>query len=154
IEQAQDGVVARTVDGREEHGDLLVGADGVSSFVRSAISTSQPRYAGYTVWRGVSPLTVEPGHLTESWGVGERFGLGDLGSRTYWYATAKTPEDETEAREERKAGLLERFGQWHAPIAETIETTPGREILRNDVFFLEPLRSWSDGRIVLLGDAA
>jgi 2-polyprenyl-6-methoxyphenol hydroxylase-like FAD-dependent oxidoreductase len=66
VEQHNDGVVARGADGSEERGDLLVGADGLSSVVRSAIADVRPRYAGYTAWRGVSPVPVEPGRLTES----------------------------------------------------------------------------------------
>ena len=68
-----------------------LGADGLSSVVRREIATAPMRYAGYTAWRGVSSVPVEPGRLTESWGVGERFGLVDIGSgRTYWFATKKT----------------------------------------------------------------
>jgi 2-polyprenyl-6-methoxyphenol hydroxylase-like FAD-dependent oxidoreductase len=152
--QTPDGVVARTTDGAEAHGDLLVGADGARSIVRAAITTASTRYAGYTVWRGVSPVALEPGLLSETWGSGERFGLGDLGDRTYWYATANAPEGGTETPRDRKAGLLQRFGDWHTPIARAIESTAGTDVLRNDVHFLHPLRHWSEGRIVLLGDAA
>jgi 2-polyprenyl-6-methoxyphenol hydroxylase-like FAD-dependent oxidoreductase len=35
-----------------------------------------------------------------------------------------------------------------------LEATPASAILRNDVYFLDPLPRWSAGRIVLLGDAA
>jgi 2-polyprenyl-6-methoxyphenol hydroxylase-like FAD-dependent oxidoreductase len=38
VEQGEDGVVARSTDGSEERGDLLVGADGLSSVVRRAIA--------------------------------------------------------------------------------------------------------------------
>jgi 2-polyprenyl-6-methoxyphenol hydroxylase-like FAD-dependent oxidoreductase len=68
-------IVARTAGGAEEHGDLLVGADGLHSEVRRVICDARPCYAGYTAWRGVAAVAVESGRLTESWGVGERFGL-------------------------------------------------------------------------------
>ncbi len=35
-----------------------------------------------------------------------------------------------------------------------LKATPGSAILRNDVYFLDPLPRWSQGRLVLLGDAA
>ncbi len=38
VEQDEDGVVARGADGSEERGDLLLGADGLSSVVRRARS--------------------------------------------------------------------------------------------------------------------
>jgi 2-polyprenyl-6-methoxyphenol hydroxylase-like FAD-dependent oxidoreductase len=83
VEQHDEWVVARGADGSQERSDLLVGADGLSSVIRSAIADVRPRYAGYTAWRGVSHLPVEPGRLTESWGVGERFGLVDIGARAH-----------------------------------------------------------------------
>jgi 2-polyprenyl-6-methoxyphenol hydroxylase-like FAD-dependent oxidoreductase len=155
VEQGEDGVVARSTDGSEERGDLLVGADGLSSVVRSAIADAPIRYAGYTAWRGVSSVPVEAGRLTESWGVGERFGLVDIGrGRTYWFATKNAPEGESDEPGGRKAEIRRRFSGWHEPIAAVVEATDERTILRNDVHYVEPLSRWSDGRVVLVGDAA
>jgi 2-polyprenyl-6-methoxyphenol hydroxylase-like FAD-dependent oxidoreductase len=155
LEQHGDGVVARGADGSEERGDLLVGADGLSSVLRSEIADVRPRYAGYTAWRGVSPVPVEPGRLTESWGVGERFGLVDIGrGRTYWFATKNAPEGEGDEPEGKKAEILRRFSGWHVPIAAVADTADEGAILRNDVYYLEPLPRWSEGRVVLVGDAA
>jgi len=154
VDQTGDEVVARAADGSEERCQLLIGADGLRSLVRNSVAPSAPRYGNYTAWRGVSPVLVEPGHLTESWGVGERFGLVDIGSGTYWFATANAPEGELEDPDERKTQLVRRFTRWHAPIQAVLEATPNNAILRNDVYFLDPLPRWSNGRIVLLGDAA
>jgi 2-polyprenyl-6-methoxyphenol hydroxylase-like FAD-dependent oxidoreductase len=112
------------------------------------------RYGGYTAWRGISPVVGEPGRLTESWGVGERFGLVDIGSGTYWFATANLPEGDRDDPSARKADVVRRFSEWHAPIGTVLDATPGSAILRNDVYFLDPLPRWSRRRIVLLGDAA
>jgi 2-polyprenyl-6-methoxyphenol hydroxylase-like FAD-dependent oxidoreductase len=155
VDQGEDGVVARSTDGSDERGDLLVGADGLGSVVRRAIADVPIRYAGYTAWRGVSSVPVEPGRLTESWGVGERFGLVDMGrGRTYWFATKNTPEGEPDEPGGRKAEILRRFSGWHEPIAAVVEAADESAILRNDVYYLEPLPRWSDGRVVLIGDAA
>ena len=155
VEPGEDGVVARSTDGSEERGDLLVGADGLSSVVRRAIADAPVRYAGYTAWRGVSPVPVEAGRLTESWGVGERFGLVDIGrGRTYWFATKNAPEGEADEPGGRKAEILRRFSGWHEPIAAVVEAADDGAILRNDVYYVEPLARWSDGRVVLVGDAA
>jgi 2-polyprenyl-6-methoxyphenol hydroxylase-like FAD-dependent oxidoreductase len=155
VEQGEDGVVARSTDGIEERGDLLVGADGLGSVVRRAIADVTVRYAGYTAWRGVSSVPVEPGRLTESWGVGERFGLVDIGrGRTYWFATKNAPESEADEPGGRKAEILRRFSGWHEPIATVVEAADEGAILRNDVYYLEPLPRWSDGSVVLVGDAA
>jgi 2-polyprenyl-6-methoxyphenol hydroxylase-like FAD-dependent oxidoreductase len=154
IYQTADGVVATLARGSREHGELLIGADGLHSVVRRYVAPAVPRYAGFTAWRGVSPAMTTRGHLSESWGVGERFGLVDIGSGTYWFATKNAPEGEPEHADRRKAEIAERFSHWHDPIAAVLDATPESTILRNDVYFLEPLPRWSAGRLVLLGDAA
>jgi len=155
IREHSDHVVADLGDGTSERGELLVGADGLNSVVRRAVTPATPRYAGYTAWRGVAPVAVEPGRWTESWGVGERFGLLDVGGeRTYWFATKNAPEGEADEPGGRKEELLRRFAGWHEPVARILEATPEEAILRNDVYDLEPLERWRSDRVVLLGDAA
>jgi 2-polyprenyl-6-methoxyphenol hydroxylase-like FAD-dependent oxidoreductase len=154
IEQTGDDVRAKAADGSERRGELLVGADGVWSAARGSVAPSAPSYSGYTAWRGVSSAEIEPGHIIESWGVGERFGLVDIGSRTYWFATANTPEGDVDHPHERKRHLMRRFAHWHSDIPTILEATPDDSILRNDVYYLQPLPRWSQGRTVLLGDAA
>jgi 2-polyprenyl-6-methoxyphenol hydroxylase-like FAD-dependent oxidoreductase len=153
VEQDEQGVVVRG-DGVEERGEVLIGADGLNSVVRRAVAPAGPRYAGYTAWRGISPLTVDAGRMTETWGVGERFGLVDIGQRTYWFATKNAHEAEPDEPAGGKAELQRRFSRWHEPIAAVLDTTDASAILRNDVYYLESLPRWSSGRVVLLGDAA
>lgn len=61
IRQSEDGVAIEFAAGGCATADLLVGADGVSSFVRrTMVPDVQPRYGGYVAWRGV----VDEGDLT------------------------------------------------------------------------------------------
>lgn len=54
FEQDEHGVRAFFSDGREATGDLLIGADGPGSAVRSQLLPGlAPQYAGYLVWRGL-----------------------------------------------------------------------------------------------------
>jgi 2-polyprenyl-6-methoxyphenol hydroxylase-like FAD-dependent oxidoreductase len=69
FEQDEEGRNALFVDGSEERGDALIGADGLNSTIRTSLfGGEKPRYAGYTAWRAV----VEPSHELLPWGVGER----------------------------------------------------------------------------------
>lgn len=55
VEQNGSGVRVHFSGGRAEHGDVLVGGDGVRSGVRAAIQPEvQPIYAGYYIWLGLA----------------------------------------------------------------------------------------------------
>jgi 2-polyprenyl-6-methoxyphenol hydroxylase-like FAD-dependent oxidoreductase len=155
VEAGEDSATVHLADGSEERGDLVIGADGVHSVVRRALSPAAlPHYAGYSAWRGVTEFRVDPGRWTESWGRGQRFGLIDLGGgRTYWFATKNAPEGERDEASGRNE-LVRRFSEWHEPIPQLLAAVNEAEILRNDVYYLDPLEAWSRGRILLVGDAA
>jgi len=159
FESRADGVCARFADGREASADLLVGADGLHSVVRSQLhGTSKPRYAGYTCWRGFAHLEVKdppPGLSFETWGPGARFSVHHCGQgRLFWYATRNVSEGGVDSPAGRKADVQALFRNWHAPIPEVIEATQCAGILRNDIVDRLPLANWGRGRITLLGDAA
>lgn len=63
VEEAADSVVAYFSDGTAEEGDLLIGADGIFSTVRSLFAPEvRPSYVGYIAWRGlVNERDLSPG---------------------------------------------------------------------------------------------
>ncbi len=148
---ASGGAVHHTAG--TSRGDLVVGADGIRSTVRSAIvgESATPRYAGYTAWRMVTgPVDVEGG--SESWGRGERFGYAPLpDGRVYCFAVANAPEG---APGGGLAALRRRYAHWHAPIPALLASTTEEAVLHHDIYDLPPLRSYVAGRVALVGDAA
>lgn len=155
FEQDTIGVTACFAQSKQVRGSLLIGADGIHSRVRQLLfPQSQLRYAGYTAWRGIA-TGVTPPLMGELWGCGRRFGIVPLTEeRVYWYATCNTPENAAERREGRQKELLDLFEGWHPVVSTLINATEVSAILRNNIFDLQPLTSWSKGRITLLGDAA
>ncbi|MDB5981646.1 MAG: hypothetical protein JWQ69_2661 [Pseudomonas sp.] len=54
LDQRDDGVTAKFEDGTTAEGDILIGADGGGSTVRSLVLPGvNPTYSGYVVWRGL-----------------------------------------------------------------------------------------------------
>jgi 2-polyprenyl-6-methoxyphenol hydroxylase-like FAD-dependent oxidoreductase len=157
--QDANGIFVRLSDGREEKGDLLIGADGLRSVVRSQLlGPEKPRYAGYTAWRGVAVADrpeVPTGATLLALGRGSQVGYLPIGGgRTYWFATANVPEGWTDTASRTKSVLVEFFADWYPPIPGVIAATEESAILRNDIHDRPPVRTWGTGRVTLLGDAA
>ncbi|MET7857387.1 FAD-dependent monooxygenase [Streptomyces sp. NPDC005318] len=137
--------------------DLVVGADGINSAVRSCLFPAHPgpSYAGFTTWRVVVPALAQPFAPHETWGRGALWGTQPLkDGRIYAYAAAVSPAGARGADGE-KAELLRRFGDWHDPIPGIVAAVEPGQVLRNDVHHLiDPLPVFHRGRTVLVGDGA
>lgn len=138
------------------HADLVVGADGVHSWVRAQRwpDALAAIYSGSTTWRAVTTHpAARVAEMSLSWGPGTEFGLMPLvDGRTYWYAAANA--DEGQRNPQELAELRRRFGAWHGPIPALLANTPAQAVLRHDIYRLPKLSSYHRGSIALIGDAA
>ena len=158
-QQDNTSITAIFENGQRETADLLIGADGIKSVIRNQMlgNLHPPRYAGYTAWRAIAKFDYPSNadYWGESWGRGARFGLAPVNKgRVYWFAVLNAPENTPTPPEGHKAYLLNQFGNWHHPIADLITATDASAILHNDIYDVEPLTRWTDGRVALLGDSA
>ena len=162
VDAHADGVELSFSDGRRVRADVVIGADGVHSMVRGAVTTpSPPEYSGLSAFRALVPadrapafarrraqtLWIGPGHHLVHYPVSAEqsvnlvaFAPAGEFTEESWSATATVDE------------LLAEFDGWDPRLTELIEAaaTPGRWALLDR----RPLARWTRGRVALLGDAA
>ncbi|MEK2494338.1 FAD-dependent oxidoreductase [Kitasatospora purpeofusca] len=165
--QDDEGVTVRFADGSTRRADILIGADGMRSAVRSTLRHGHdlpPRYAGYTAWQAIARLpgedVVPSGTFFNLWGRG---GLRFLYCRlneeeVYWDAI--TSDGASAAfdmfRKDRRTVMRESYADWPDPIPAVLAATAEEAILPIDIADRPPEResAWSHGRVCLVGDAA
>ncbi|MFF7382112.1 FAD-dependent monooxygenase [Streptomyces griseoluteus] len=156
------GVAVRLGDGSTADADLLVGADGAYSAVRSQLVPGSEAIAheGHHAWRSVvtppEGVTVDRSVIV----LGEhrtRGGYVPTGDGTvYWLinqfgspALEGTPKEQAR----RRAGFLDSTG-WNPVLPALVESTPDDSILHNQIMLVPPLARWVSNRVALVGDAA
>ena len=166
---AQDGdrVCASTTedDGTASvrEGDVLVGADGIHSTVRTALfGRDAPSFTGNLAWRALVPAERLPAGLiapatTAWWGPHKHFvhyyvRSGALVNcvcvveKTGWTVESWT---EPGAHEELKVD----FAGWHPIIHTLIDQMQPATLHKWALHDRWPMRLWGKGRVTLLGDA-
>lgn len=159
LKEHADGVELSFADGRTVDADLVIGADGIRSTVRTLLKGDAPtRYAGYMIWQGTIPefpdARAPVGEFRLYYGPGTRFAWYHIGGgRLYWFALADRPENEPLADDPRPE-LSRTFAGWPDPVPELPGITPLDDVQRFAMRDRVPDGDWSTGRITLVGDAA
>jgi FAD-dependent urate hydroxylase len=163
--QDQHGVRATFADGSEAFADLLVGADGLHSTVRTLIDAKAPAPAysglltigGYA--RGVS-VDAGPGCYEMIFGKKAFFGYAAAPDGEVWWF-ANIPQRRQPLRgelagitdDEWRRRLLDLFAEDAGPALALIEATPELSPV-TAIHTVPHLPAWNRGRLVVVGDAA
>ena len=163
IEERDHGVVAHFADGTSASGDVLIGADGVGSIVRTSIDPDAPAPAasglisvgGFSRVPGLAPT---PGEQYMVFGAKSFFGylVRDDGT-TYWFTNVT---DSLTARADIRAvsrtQWIARLHELHAddpyPVPQILAHVVG-EVGAYALSDLTHVPHWHRGRLVAVGDA-
>ena len=164
LAQAGSQVTLAFADGTRETADLVIGADGVHSTVREIIlGHEKPINKGRVAYRATFPASLMNGKdigpsRTKWWGTDRHIVIYyTRADRSEIYFVTSLPEPlEWMTRESWSAKgdvkeLRAAYEGFHADVRAVLEACP--DCHKWAILEREPLPTWSEGRVVLLGDA-
>jgi 2-polyprenyl-6-methoxyphenol hydroxylase-like FAD-dependent oxidoreductase len=132
---------------------IVIGADGIDSTVRDAVTRVSKRSLNTTVFRAVTSVSLAKHHQStgfEVWGDGTYTGGAPIGNdRFYWFATAPTDLSETSSITDLQAF----FAEYPEPIPAIVDTLTPDEVITTGLSDLPAVDRWHCGSTVLAGDA-
>lgn len=160
IEQTADSATAIFEDGHRAIGDVVVGADGTHSVIRTHVvgQPTERRYVGYVNWNGLVPISDDLAPAN-SWDIyvadGQRASVMPVGdNQFYFFLDVPLPKGTENNPENYRQELQGHFAGWAKPVQTLIERLDPMKTNRVEIHDIEPLKTLVKGRVALIGDAA
>jgi 2-polyprenyl-6-methoxyphenol hydroxylase-like FAD-dependent oxidoreductase len=158
LTQDADGVDLSLSDGTTDRVDLLIGADGLNSGVRTMIGIDvTPEPTGMGIWRAFVPRPKEITHTDLYYG-GPMYIAGYCPtSEDMMYAyLVEDKQDRTGVSPEQAVEIMREASRAYGGPWEQIRESLGADSRVNYTWFTAHLIEgpWNRGRVVLVGDAA
>lgn len=144
--------------GGRAQADLVVGADGTHSKLRSWVAGCgfDRQYVGYVNFNGIAPAddSIAPPDLWRTWvGDGQRASVMPIGGgRVYAFFDVPSPAG-GQMSGPAHCELETAFAGWAAPVQHLIASLPAGGLNRVAIHDLPIVDRWHRDRVVLLGDA-
>ena len=164
FEQDGDGVTASFANGKTARGAALVGCDGVRSMVRAQMfGPEEPRFTGRVAYRFLVPMDKAKPYMTVAGSasyVAPRKSLLRYpvrhGTLVNCVAFVHSDSGMGESWSQRVTSeeLMALFDGWHADVQGLASAAPLDGTAKWGIYDRDPLPTWTEGRVTLLGDAA
>jgi salicylate hydroxylase/6-hydroxynicotinate 3-monooxygenase len=165
LDQGGGQVTLRFEDGTTASADAVVGADGVHSIVRDiVVGPDEPIHKGRIAYRAVFPAKLMGSFdiglsRTKWWGTDRHIVIyytTKAKSEVYFVTSVPEPAEwltrESWSAKGNVKDLRAAYEGFHQDVRNVLEACP--DCHKWAILEREPLPRWSDGRVVLLGDAA
>jgi 2-polyprenyl-6-methoxyphenol hydroxylase-like FAD-dependent oxidoreductase len=164
-EESADGVTARFADGSTATAEVMIGADGIRSRVRTLIDPNAPgpQQVPLLNFGAISSITVPARSDAMYFVFGRRAFLGywnQPDGRTGWFSNLPddTPMTITQARQQSSEFWLRRLREEYAddvPSRELLNHTASDDLMSFGSMEIMPkVPRWHSSRMVLVGDSA
>ena len=171
VDLAERGSVIELIfaDGSREEADIVIGADGVNSKVREILlGPEEPTYSGFVAYRSIFPAALLGDYRiradTTKWWSDERLEAQEDRHCIIYYLTAKrdeiyfvtgSPDPNSQGGSTPVPATIDEirtcYVGFHPEVQRVINACPAAS--KWPLLEREPLPLWSQGNIVVLGDA-
>jgi len=163
-EQNGKKVKATFANGETAEGDVLIGADGIRSAVRSClIDEVAPVFTGQVAYRATlnakglehfiesadSTVTIGPGNIFVRYGIRHKSLINVVS-----IVKSEAWKEEGWNIPASKEDLLAEHAGWNNDVIGLIKSAPDNAFYKWALFDRKPIPQWTFGRTTLLGDAA
>ena len=164
IEEMDEQLKIQFQDSTEDTIDILIGADGIHSTVRTKLfGKENPEFTGVIAYRAVVPRESLPEHpdldsFIKWWGDKPEVQIVSFplnqGKDIFIFATTPQPEWTLESWTEHGHISEIKDIYQHFSADAKIRLNACTEVMKSALYVREPLPTWHKGNMVLLGDAA
>ena len=162
IEAGDRVAAARFADGSTVEADVVIGADGIHSAVRTSLfGADTPRFTGCICWRGMAPMEAVPDEIDATNGA---LWMGPHGHVVHYpvrrgellnivaHFDSDAWTEESWTRECDVAEVIATYARWHPALTRLYPLS--ERWYKWALYDRDPPPRWSRGRATLLGDSA